>query len=86
MLKAMPTLLAHSEDTVMQKMKFYKNEFDLSSEEFSKMLKFLPSMLGFSEESIKQKHQQMRDIDISKDILVKNPTNLKKIKKLIKFA
>ena len=65
----------------LKRAEFYKSEFNLSSEEFINILKSFPILLGFSEESIKQKHQQMRDIDISKDILVKNATNLKKIKK-----
>ncbi len=76
MLKVLPKLLSYSEESIKTKVKLYQKKFDLSKEEFVKMLKILPAMLGYSEESIKAKTKQILDLNISKSIILKEPTML----------
>lgn len=73
MLKSFPTLLGRSEDNVKNKAAFYKKEFNLSREDFNKMLKTLPTLLNLSEDSVKEKQKQIRDLGISKEVLVNYP-------------
>ena len=89
MLKVSPTLLGLSEESVKTKAEFYQQEFNLDKVEFIEMLKVLPALLGYSEESVKIKHQQIRDLNIPKSVIIKNPnilaapTNTLKVRYLI---
>ena len=54
------------EQKVLDKAKFYQQEFDLSRTDFIKMLKVLPTLLNLSEESVKAKanfYQQEFDLN-----------------------
>ena len=73
MLKSSPALLCLSEDSIKNKVEFYKKEFNFSREDFNKMLKSLPALLGYSEDSVREKQKQIRDLGISKEVLVNYP-------------
>ena len=73
MLKRLPTLLSLSEDSIKNKAEFYKGEFNLRDEDFNKMLKTSPALLCYSEDSVREKQKQIRDLGISKEVLVNYP-------------
>ena len=62
----------NDEKDVLSKAEFYKKEFDLSDNDFNKMLKTLPQLLGYSEESVERKKElykkefNLSDNDFSK--------------------
>ncbi len=47
----------NDEKDVLSKAEFYKKEFNLSDDDFNKMLKSLPALLGYSEESVCRKKE-----------------------------
>lgn len=72
-IKILEHINIKDEKIALSKAKFYKGEFNLGDEDFNKMLKSLPTLLGLSEDSVKEKRKQIRDLGISKEVLVNYP-------------
>ena len=55
MFKSLPALLSYNNESVLDKVNFYKSTFDLTQAEFSKMFKTLPTLLSLNNESVLDK-------------------------------
>ena len=76
MLKILPTMIALSQESVLEKNEFYKTTFNLSQNEFNKMFKNLPTLIALSQESVLEKKKNFDKVGITSQQFVDNASIL----------
>ena len=76
MFKTLPTLLGYNNESVLDKVNFYKSTFDLTQTEFNKMLKTSPALLSYNNGSVLDKKKNIDKIGLDKNDIIKNPSIL----------